>query len=95
MVQDSGAESGHHRLRPLNTPQAVHVETDASGRPVSVTFRNHCLVVDRVLDAWRIDDEWWREEPVCRVYWMLTLEDGRPMTVFHDLLARRWWRQSY
>ena len=95
MVPDSGTESSNHRLRPLNVPQAVHVEVGSDGKPVTVTFYNRCFTVARVLDVWRIDDEWWREDPVSRFYWLLALEDGRPMTVFHDLIARQWWRQSY
>jgi hypothetical protein len=95
MVQDPGAESGHHRLRPLNTPQAVHVEQDVAGRPVSVTLYSRRLEVIQVLDTWRIDEEWWREQPVSRFYWLVALDDGRPLTIFFDLIERRWWRQSY
>jgi hypothetical protein len=95
MVPDSRTESGHYRLRPLNEPQSIVVELGSDGLPAFVMQHNCRYAVDQILDTWRIDDEWWREEPVSRFYWMLALEDGRPMTVFHDLLANQWWRQSY
>jgi hypothetical protein len=48
-----------------------------------------------VQDVWRIDDEWWREQPVSRLYWRLALEEGQVVTVYQDLAARRWFRQGY
>jgi hypothetical protein len=48
-----------------------------------------------VQDTWRIDDEWWRERPVSRVYRRLALEDGRVVTVYEDLVSGRWAMQSY
>jgi hypothetical protein len=48
-----------------------------------------------VQDAWRIDDEWWRERPVSRMYWQVALEDGQVLTLYDDLLVRMWFRQGY
>lgn len=95
MVPDPRETSGHHRLRPLNEPQAVLVETDVDGRPAAVILHSRRLVVEDVLDGWRIDDEWWRERPVSRLYWQVVLKDGRSLTVFHDLLEHQWWQQRY
>jgi hypothetical protein len=72
------------------------VEADAEGRPVAVTLRpGERLRVLQVQDTWRIDDEWWRQRPVSRLYWRLTLEDGQVLTLYDDLLARVWFRQGY
>ena len=71
------------------------MEADAEGRPVAVTLRSRRLCVAEVQDVWRIDDEWWRERPVSRVYWQLALEDGRVITVYRDLVSGRWAIQSY
>ena len=51
--------------------------------------------MEAVLETWRIDDEWWREMPVSRTYYLLLLEDGRTATVYHDLISGRWAKQSY
>jgi hypothetical protein len=71
------------------------VEADGEWRPVAVTLSGRRLRVLQVQDAWRIDDEWWRERPVTRMYWRLALEDGRVMTVHWDLVSGRWAIQSY
>jgi len=47
-----------------------------------------------VLETWRIDDEWWREQPVSRLYHSLLLEDGRAVTMYQDLAGSRWYRQA-
>jgi hypothetical protein len=50
------------------------------------------VTVIQVEDRWRINDNWWRTE-IHREYWQLTLEDGRPLVVFHDLIGGGWYRQ--
>jgi hypothetical protein len=62
---------------------------------MAVTLRDRRMMIQQVLDGWRIDDEWWRECPLSRFYWQIALEDGRSVTVFIDLVEQRWWRQSY
>lgn len=46
-----------------------------------------------VREAWRIDDEWWRR-PISRDYRAVVLDDGRPVTLYHDLLDGRWYVQT-
>jgi hypothetical protein len=48
-----------------------------------------------IQDRWRIDDEWWRERPVSRMYYQLQLESGRVITIFHDLHGGSWCEQQY
>ncbi len=52
------------------------------------------IKVVSVEDCWRIDEEWWREKPISRLYFEVLLEDGRRMTVFKDLLQGAWYRQK-
>lgn len=52
------------------------------------------IKVASIEDCWRIDDEWWREKPVSRLYFEVLLEDGRRLTVFKDLLQGQWYRQK-
>jgi hypothetical protein len=44
---------------------------------------------------WRIDDEWWREKPVSRLYWRVVLEEGRIVDVYRDLAGGKWFKQAY
>ena len=100
MVASAGATPRPHRLRavktlqPLKQPRPVRVEADESGEPVAVVLGGQRLAVVQVEDVWRIDDEWWREE-VSRLYYRLLLEDGRAVTLYHDLIKRRWLQQDY
>jgi hypothetical protein len=49
--------------------------------------------VARVQDRWRIDDEWWRAHPISRLYHTVLLSDGSLLTIYHDLIADRWFLQ--
>jgi hypothetical protein len=48
-----------------------------------------------VQDRWRIDDEWWRETAISRMYYRLQLEGGCVTTLYRDLIGGRWWLQRY
>ena len=63
------------------------MEADEQGRPIAVYLSGQRLAVEAVLETWRIDDEWWRERPVSRLYFGLLLEDGRTVTVYRDLVT--------
>ena len=49
--------------------------------------------VSRVQDIWRIDDEWWRERPISRLYYLLLLDPDTLLTIFHDLVTDTWYEQ--
>jgi hypothetical protein len=49
--------------------------------------------VASILDRWRIDDEWWRNE-VSRMYFQVELEGGQVVILFHDLITDRWYQQN-
>jgi hypothetical protein len=95
MVTSSGASTGADRVRSLNLPRPIEIALDAeSGAPRALRERNHWRAIERVQDAWQVDDEWWRE-PISRHYLQVVLDDGSPRTLFHDRLADRWFTQSY
>lgn len=81
-------------LRVLNLPRAVRVETGPGRLPRAVFLGGRRRAVRRILDRWRIDDAWWRE-PICRIYYELELEGEERVTLFHDCVADRWYRQRY
>jgi hypothetical protein len=60
-----------------------------------VRFEGGMRAVACVQDRWRIDDEWWRETPVSRLYCQVRLEEGRVLTLYHDLIGDSWWEQQY
>jgi hypothetical protein len=44
-------------------------------------------------DLCNVDEEWWRERPVVRMYYRVSTEDGRCITIFRDLVDGAWYRQ--
>ena len=81
------------RLRALNRPRPVEVEC-VSDQPVALTQNGRQTPVAEVLDTWLIEEGWWWI-PLARRYFHLLLADGRPVTVFADLIDGGWYQQRY
>ena len=80
-------------LRPLGRPRVVTVHTDEHGEPTHVRLPGKpARAVETVCEQWRIDDEWWRQ-PISREYRVVILDDGRNVTLYHDLLEGNWYVQ--
>ena len=94
MVQNTRTETGTDAIQPVNVPQPVEVKEDADGRPLQLRL-THWQKVASIEDTWRIDDEWWREKPVSRLYYEVIVASGRRLTIFKDLLNLLWYRQNY
>ena len=89
------AKATAERVQPLNRPRQVKVEAHADGPPSAVYFSGSRILVESIVEMWRIDDEWWRDEPISRTYWRVVLDDGRVVDVYRDLASGKWWRQAY
>jgi hypothetical protein len=61
--------------------------------PVIKTARGQ--TVRSVEDRWRIDDEWWRSDPVSRLYYTVRLASGQRLVIYQDLVSGNWYRQMY
>jgi hypothetical protein len=84
------------KTRPLHIPRRLRVEADdTSGDPLAVHLSGRRLSVEAVLERWRVEDEWWRERPVARLYYRVLLEDGRTLDVYRALRTGTWFRQAY
>ena len=94
MVSHPGTPGGDRRIRPLNLPKPVGVDVDPEGRPLYVRLPDRApqMVLDLV-KSWRVDEEWWREKPINRIYWQCVLANGQFLTIFNDLADGSWWRQ--
>jgi hypothetical protein len=77
----------------LNKPQPLHGSMGQDGTPQTITRRGQTLRVESVQDSWRIDDEWWREHPISRLYYQLVLEGGTLFECYHDLVTGEWFVQ--
>jgi hypothetical protein len=74
-------------------PEPIDVEAK-DGMPATVMVRKKTVKVERILNMWRIDEDWWRQ-PVSRLYLALELQNGARVTVFQDIISGMWYRQNY
>jgi hypothetical protein len=75
-------------------PEPIPVEEDARGLPLAVMDKQRKRI-ETIDDCWRLDDEWWRPEPVSRLYYAIHLTSGQKMVIYKDLTNGSWYRQSY
>ena len=92
VVADTRAASGARRLRQLNQPRRSASKPDADGVPSRLSNAAPSKPSSK---PGGIEDEWWRAQPISRVYWRLLLEDGRTIDVYRDSVRDRWYRQAY
>jgi hypothetical protein len=95
MVAHPRTPLGTRPLRALNQPALLEVQMSASGQPLAVQrsdWRNPRSVAE-VQDRWRIDDEWWREQSISRLYHLIRLADDQLLTIYQDLLSHQWFEQ--
>ena len=81
-------------FRPLNEPAPLAVEATPRGVPKAILWRGAFKPVTAIHETWRVDDEWWREE-IARRYFVVELEGGRRVTLYHDLVHDLWYGQPY
>ncbi len=92
MVQNTRTSPGAGGIRPLGLPQPVEVRTDRQGHPIAIRLNRHWVPVS-VGDRWRIDDEWWREDPTIRLYFTFQSVNGALTMVYNDVTTQRWFYQ--
>ncbi len=69
----------------VNAPVPIAVQEDADHAPTAVTLIGRAHPVESVMDRWQIDDEWWRDEVISRMYYQLVVDNGRVVIVYRDL----------
>ena len=95
MVSHTGRTPDPRRIRRLKSPHAIEVRSGEDEAPVCVRLHGVWQDVRLVRRPWRIDQHWWRADPISRLYYRVALEDGPPLTVYHDLTTDTWSRQEY
>jgi hypothetical protein len=94
MVSHTGKTLCTDTFKPVNMPEILNVEVNSSGLPAAVKNPRR-QIVKSIEDQWRIDDEWWRSEPVSRLYYAVMLTSGHHLTLYHDLITGNWYKQKY
>jgi hypothetical protein len=94
MVENTGKALRADTYKPVNAPATLQVEEDAAGLPLAVKLKRRQAVIS-IEDRWRIDDEWWRAEPVSRFYYNVILASGQRLVLYKDLVTGGWQQQDY
>jgi hypothetical protein len=94
VVADTGKTLRADTAKPVNLPEPLAVEENPEGLPAFVKLKRRQKII-AVEDCWRIDDEWWRSEPVSRLYYAVILASGQRLVLSKNLIASCWYRQSY
>jgi hypothetical protein len=94
VVENTGKTLRVDACKPVNTPQALTVEESAEGMPVAVRQKVRQAVIS-IEDRWRLDDEWWRAQPISRLYYNVLLASGRRLVLYKDLISEGWYEQEY
>jgi hypothetical protein len=94
MVENPGETLHTDAFRPVNLPKTVRVEEDDAGMPLAIREKRRQKII-AIEDRWRLDDEWWRNEPVSRLYYAIRLASGQELEIYKDLVTGAWYRQSY
>jgi hypothetical protein len=93
MVEDTGKTVRTVTLKPVNQPEPENVEENAAGLPVALRTKRR-QPVKAIDDRWRLDDEWWRSEPISRMYYAVRLASGQKLMIYKDLVGGGWCRQG-
>ncbi len=94
MVKNSGTEICTSQIKYLNVFKPISIKENSLGFPDHIIINNQMLYVS-LEDRWRIDDEWWRLNPISRMYFDCILIDGSHLTIFKDLINGGWFQQRY
>jgi hypothetical protein len=94
MVADTRKTLRTDSIKPVNLPEPLQVKETPAGLPSAVRLKRRQSII-AIEDCWRIDDEWWRSEPVSRLYYAVILASGQRIVLSKNLIDNCWYRQSY
>ena len=60
--------------------------TGSENMPYKIRIRGIWKSVTGIQDIWRIDDEWWREKPISRIYYMCILKTEEAVVIFQEMM---------
>ena len=75
------------------TPMPVRVQEDEESRPLVVSLEGKTLDVVSIDEKVDEEAEWWEPEPVFKMHYQATLEDGRQVAIFRNMKTGGWYHQ--
>lgn len=75
-----------------STPMAARVQEDEDCRPLAISLEGKVLEVVSIDERVEEEAEWWEPEPMFRMHYQVTLEDGQPVTIFRNMKTGAWYQ---
>ncbi len=73
-------------------PMPIKVQEDEDMRPVAVVVDGRSLAVESIDDRSEDEEAWWADNPVVKMNYQVTLEDGQQLTIFKNMRHGGWYR---
>ena len=74
-------------------PMPIVVQEDYEQRPIAVMLGGATLGIASVDDRCEVEEDWWKDNPVVRMDYQITLADGSQLTIFKNMVHGGWYRQ--
>ena len=74
-----------------STPMAARGQEDEECRPLSISLEGNVLEVVSIDDRVEEEAEWWEPEPLFKMHYQVTLEDGQRVTIFRNMKTGAWY----
>ena len=68
------------------------VQEEEDFRPLAVSVEGKVLEVVSIDERVEEEAEWWEPEPLYRMHYQVTLEDGQQVTIFRNMKTGSWYR---
>ncbi len=73
-------------------PMPVRVQENEEFQPIAVSIEGKVLAVESIDERVEEEGEWWEPEPVWKMHYRVTLEDGRELGIFRNMKTGSWYR---
>ena len=67
---------------------------DDEFRPIGVVLEGKPVEVVSIDERVEEDSEWWENEPVYKMHYRVTLEDGRQLAMFRNYKTGSWYKAT-
>ena len=75
-----------------STPRVARVQEDEDWRPLAVSLEGKVLEVVSIDERVEEEAEWWEPEPIFRMHYQVTLEDGQRVTISRNMKTGGWYQ---
>ena len=70
-------------------PRSVAIVSSESGFPQAILLDGQRILVDSIIDLWKLEDRWWTEQPQNSLYFQV-FASGAQLTLCHNLDRGGW-----